>query len=420
MTIPNAIIHIQRSHSDRKFLILGKGPSFQCLDEIDSSEYVSIGINHVCEAKKVNYAHIIDIEVLDHIGEKIYENAQYLIIPFVPHERSKIKINGKIIFWPSRMTLIEWVERIPLLNKLYKEGRLLSYDLSSVNYIKYAPELRVEVQTFSAATIVSLLATAKIKRIYFLGIDGGNLYDSAFDKYSSQTKLQTGQENYNIQFKEIAALRFKYNLEINHLKRNKVNIIISHDDELASLVQKYILSRMASNTVAFNDGFLENCCNVYINDVFLPLEDMSLLVSPVNESISIKSGNTVYDYLNSYALRDFFLLHLPVLNYLQSIGKIHLIEEAVMKKFLRTSILHQISEGKKLALSQLSTRTVISEDNLRGISTYLRLVLERALYPIISNNKLIFDILINKNYAYFNSLIIYSAIRKRLITYGKI
>ncbi|MBD3749613.1 MAG: hypothetical protein IE931_08960 [Sphingobacteriales bacterium] len=421
MKIPNAVNHLNQRSLNKDFLILGKGPSFKFLNEINPDKYITIGINHVCELVKVNYAHIIDIEVIEHIGEILYKNCEYLIMPFVPHIRSGFRINNKVIFWPSAITLVRWIEKIPILNKLHEEGRLLSYDLSSVNYLKYSNEVCVQVQTFSAATIVALLAKSTVKKIFMLGVDGGNQYNLNFNKYKNQTRLQTGQLDYNVQFEEIAKLKYANDLIISHLGRKRVNVILTSGDEIIYTLQKFIISLFTSYTVSFNSKVMIDHINIFIKDETIPQEDLSLCVSDLSE-IEIVTGLTIYESLNSLNIKNYYKYQFHILEYLSSNKKINWVISNINNNKLRKSLGNQIDHEKIKSPFELSLKIIFLDylNHQIDLKSFLAFLRDKLIFHISSKNRYIFDITINKNYNYFKLLTVYSTLRKRFINYGKI
>ena len=69
----------------RPWLILGKGPSFSKRAQFDLSGYYTLSLNHAVREQPVTVAHMIDYDVVDACGEAILNNAQTLVLPWIPH-----------------------------------------------------------------------------------------------------------------------------------------------------------------------------------------------------------------------------------------------------------------------------------------------------------------------------------------------
>ncbi|MGH8614703.1 MAG: glycosyltransferase [Gammaproteobacteria bacterium] len=177
----------------RPWLILGKGPSFSKLTEFDVSEYRTLSLNHAVRERKVDVAHIIDYDVVEHCGESLLQNAGVLVMPWHPHMQNK----------PSYKTLEMLVAGNRILERLDAEGRLLWYNLSTAkSHRSDAPVVRVKY--FSAEAALNLLATAGVRHMRSLGVDGGAAYSTAFDDLKEKTLLANSRTSFDDQFREIA------------------------------------------------------------------------------------------------------------------------------------------------------------------------------------------------------------------------
>ncbi|MGH8601682.1 MAG: glycosyltransferase [Gammaproteobacteria bacterium] len=178
---------------DRPWLILGKGPSFSKLVDFDVSEYVTLSLNHAVRERIVDVAHIIDFDVIEHCGEALLCNAGVLVMPWHPHVRNRA----------SSKNLKEMARGHPILERLSNEGRLLWYNLStSKDHRDGAPVVRVRY--FSAEAALNLLATAGVRRVRSLGVDGGASYSTAFSDLKDKTLLANSRTSFDDQFREIA------------------------------------------------------------------------------------------------------------------------------------------------------------------------------------------------------------------------
>ena len=176
------------------WLLLGQGPSLDQYLKLDLRRYTTFGLNRVVRLLDVDVCHFSDIETFhecqDH--DRIKERCRTkIIIPWYPHTNHR---SGK-------QTLDAWCKRSPTLKKLRDEERLLSYN-SSLAWKKPRnprwPIIRVKV--FSGVAAFNLLAAAGVRVVCSLGIDGGESYSRAFPK---STCLNNGQDNFDVQFREI-------------------------------------------------------------------------------------------------------------------------------------------------------------------------------------------------------------------------
>lgn len=177
---------------DLSALIFGKGPSFSKRDNFDISKYLTMSLNHAVREQPVKLAHIIDLDVIDHLDGILERNAEFVVMPWHPHVN-----NG-----PGQVSLEELATSHPGLQRLNKARRLLWYNLSSAKAREGYPV--IQARFFSAEAAVNLLAEAGVKTIRSLGIDGGSIYSNAFDDLKDKTLLANGRQNFNAQFKEIA------------------------------------------------------------------------------------------------------------------------------------------------------------------------------------------------------------------------
>lgn len=189
----------------RPWLILGKGPSFAKRNAYDVNGFYTLGLNHVVLEQPVTVAHMIDIEVVEHCGEVLLENAAVVVMPWVPHVRIQpLPLLKHVRFKPSNRTLAEYVQELPVLERLEREDRLLWYNLfTSPDPPRYGSPV-IEAHFFSSAAALNLLVAAGVKRVRSLGVDGGTAYSESFSGLVGKTLLAAGQPSYDLQFKEIA------------------------------------------------------------------------------------------------------------------------------------------------------------------------------------------------------------------------
>ena len=71
-----------RIRTERPWLVFGKGPSFARRGEFDLAPFHSISLNHAVREQPVDIAHIIDADVVDHLGEDLWRNAGHVVMPW--------------------------------------------------------------------------------------------------------------------------------------------------------------------------------------------------------------------------------------------------------------------------------------------------------------------------------------------------
>jgi glycosyl transferase family 8 len=177
----------------RPWLILGKGPTFSLRSRYDLGQYDLLSLNHAVREQPVRVAHIIDIDVVEACGDTLAQNAQYVVLPWYPHQQNRV----------GRRTLAELVPESPILRDLDAQGRLLWYDLST-GPLRHGPGPVVRATYFSAEAALDLLARAGVRRIRTLGVDGGASYSASFDDLKDVTLLANGRQDFDLQFKGFA------------------------------------------------------------------------------------------------------------------------------------------------------------------------------------------------------------------------
>lgn len=177
----------------RPWLMLGKGPTFSKVHQIDLGQYYVCTLNHVIREIPADLAHVIDLDVVQDCAEAIDRNAKALVLPFYPHVNCK----------PSRKSIIEFVAEMPILQKLASQRRLVWYNLSTSRE-KQGDSPVVGVKFFSAEALLNLLATVGVKVVRSLGVDGGVSYSTKFADLSTKTRLINGHDSFDKQFAGIA------------------------------------------------------------------------------------------------------------------------------------------------------------------------------------------------------------------------
>ncbi len=186
--------------------MLGKGPSFSRRGEFDLSSFTVIALNHVARELNVDFAHVVDIEVIKSHGRELSNNARYLVMPWVPHQQMV----------PGEKTLADWLEHLPILVELNENDRLLWYDLGTSRR-KNGTHPPVEVNCFSSEAVLWLLAQSGVKTVRSLGIDGGIEYSAEFDDLNRETRLANTQPSFDRQFSQFATIINRFEVDYSPL-----------------------------------------------------------------------------------------------------------------------------------------------------------------------------------------------------------
>ena len=159
----------ERHDSEQPWLIFGKGPSFEKRQQYDLRSYHLLGLNHVIREQRCEVAHMIDLDVVDKLGSELATAAAFVVMPWMPHVGNA----------PGKKTLAQLVKEHVILGQLDRAGQLLWYNLATA-WEAVAGSPVVPVQYFSAEAAIALLATAGVREIRSLGIDGGASYAKNF------------------------------------------------------------------------------------------------------------------------------------------------------------------------------------------------------------------------------------------------
>lgn len=179
--------------NNRPWLLLGKGPSFSKLPQIDLSKFRVCTLNHVIRQVPADIAHVIDIDVVQDCATDIYRNARVLAMPYHPHVDCR----------PSERSINDFIGELPVLRKLADEGRLVWYN-AATSKRKHGDSPVIEVKFFSAEAALNLLAAIGVRTVRSLGVDGGSSYATAFADLNDKTRLANGHTSFDKQFAGIA------------------------------------------------------------------------------------------------------------------------------------------------------------------------------------------------------------------------
>lgn len=191
----------RRPFEDKPWLILGKGPTFTRRHEFDLSKYNLVSLNHAVRELRVQWAHMIDVDVAAACADTLLDRAEYLVMPLHPH----------VHFRPTEKRLDEFVREVPILAEFERRGRLVWYNLRTWKDTA-APSPVIHARFFSSEAAVDILGAMGVKQVCSLGVDGGRGYSQAFRDLEGQTMLANGHETFDMQFREIDALVAKHGM----------------------------------------------------------------------------------------------------------------------------------------------------------------------------------------------------------------
>lgn len=248
---------LKRHPQKQPWLIIGKGPTFSHIGDINLSDYTTVALNHVIREVKADFAHLIDFDVFETCQHDIVNNAKYLIMPMYPHFDCA----------PTERSLKSLCNDYPVLKQLDTKGRLLWY-----NHLRFRCVLhkRVNVLYFSAEAVVSILAKAVYRHIYTLGVDGGKNYSSAFDDLKGKTLLANKKPSFDLQFDHIRSIMIHNDIEVEPLVQDypiKVYVATQEEQMLAVKVLEYSIQKHTDAPVEVYPLHLGNITYPEPNDI---------------------------------------------------------------------------------------------------------------------------------------------------------
>jgi hypothetical protein len=227
---------IQRSaFEDRPWLVLGKGPSFSRRDEFPLEDHNLLSLNHVVGEQKVDVAHIIDMDVVEALGDRLAANAGHVLMPRRPHVKQS----------PGTKLLEDYFDEVPVLKQLDEQGKLVWYNAATSNPVGDSPV--IGIRYFSSEAAFNLLGEMGVKKVSSLGLDGGTLYGQEF---KDLTPLANTRPSFDAQFREIEDIvrdrSMDYDPLIEHMR---VYVGLDESQIVAARVLEYSIRKHASRPV---------------------------------------------------------------------------------------------------------------------------------------------------------------------------
>lgn len=168
--------------------------------------------------QRVDFAHIIDIDVVEDCEDSLRSNAKWLVMPRVPHVECK----------PTALALSDFVQTMPVLREFAEQGRLLCYPLWSERPTENTNPIK---GTFSGSVVINLLGRMGIRNICTLGIDGGQSYSETFGDLTDKTLFRNGHSSFDIQFSEIHSTKEEFQMSIEPLVE-PIRVFVGCDDSM--------------------------------------------------------------------------------------------------------------------------------------------------------------------------------------------
>ncbi|MBR0566013.1 hypothetical protein J5J83_07790 [Azoarcus sp. L1K30] len=247
--MPLALRHIFEHFTDhpevleRPWLILGKGPSFASRGNYDLSQYKVLSLNDsLRECEAVAIAHFVDFDAYERCADTLSERLDILVVlPWFPHFNHEA----------GRTDLLTLAARHVALAKLAAEGRLYWYDLSS-SPVRRGDYPVISAYYFSSEAAFDLLATAGVRQVRSLGVDGGTTYSAEFSDLTSVSLLANGHRSFDRQFESFATVIARTGVDYAPLDMEtpiRVCVASSASEALPVKVLEYSIKKHASSTV---------------------------------------------------------------------------------------------------------------------------------------------------------------------------
>lgn len=166
---------------DKPWLLLGKGPSFSRVWDLDLSQYYTLGLNHVSLILSCDICSLVDIDVLS-----LSIQTQALFVPVHPHYQFR-----------ARAKILAYEDIFPHCDP----KKVFVYNLSTwkQNHEEHYPIINARYFSSEAAISILRLLGVKLQNIYALGIDGGQQYAQEFLDLGLQP-LTNGRKTFSDQF----------------------------------------------------------------------------------------------------------------------------------------------------------------------------------------------------------------------------
>lgn len=180
----NLLKNFELPTGKKDWLIVGKGPTFENIDDYDLDQFNIIALNHVANyiplakpnSNAARLCCLIDLDVLKLVSR--YNADPIILMPLYPHVGFKPWIGSEFV------------------DKSYPN--VVRFSCST--WKKEQPDPIIKVKYNVAEAAFGILIYFGVKKIYTLGVDGGTKYAKTF---SDLTPLTNGRNHFDDQLKAI-------------------------------------------------------------------------------------------------------------------------------------------------------------------------------------------------------------------------
>ncbi|MEY2468504.1 MAG: hypothetical protein QOF21_1202 [Actinomycetota bacterium] len=236
----------------KPWLLLGKGPTFARFDEVDTSGFLRITLNHVVQRVDTDIAHLVDLDVLADCADRLLSSARFVVMPRYPHFETG----------PQELPLEGLFERFPVLAELDRQGRLIWYNLEYSAPVGGAPVLTL--RSFASEPAMQILGRLGVKTVRTLGIDGGIHYSAAFDA-NAATRLVNGVPSFDEQFVYLRAIAAEYGIDFGPIV-SPLRIFVGADES------QVVAARVLEHTIRANTSWPVEVTYLHTLDLPKPLD----------------------------------------------------------------------------------------------------------------------------------------------------
>ncbi|MCB1886630.1 MAG: hypothetical protein KDH20_03385 [Rhodocyclaceae bacterium] len=225
------------------WLILGKGPSFAARGDYPLDRFRILALNDCArECERVDIAHFIDFEAYERCAGALSRRPDTIVVlPRYPHFKNAV----------GAIDLVDLASSHGNLSRLVDAGRLFWYDLCTAP-VRHADHPALNAFHFSSEAAFDLLASAGVRQVRSLGVDGGSTYSSEFSDLSSVSLLANGHKSFNRQFDSFASVISRTGVDYAPLgMETPIRIFVASSDSeaLPVSVLEYSIRQHASSTV---------------------------------------------------------------------------------------------------------------------------------------------------------------------------
>ena len=195
LTVAQVLPELRRLVDARPWLVMGKGPSFARLQELERHDYAGrVALNHVAAATDCDIACMNDLEVVGALGERLLDPG-IVVLPDPPRVGCR---DGN--------ALSSYLQDYPALYDLAKLGGVATF-----RRVARPQDGDVCARISVAEVAFSLLSVMGVREIHIIGIDGGVGYARGFDM---SDHLRSGHASFDAQWPALREIVQHRNLTV--------------------------------------------------------------------------------------------------------------------------------------------------------------------------------------------------------------